>query len=91
MTVMIEGSAPHFPARGAVQVYCLAAMVAEEARAAGCDDFARNIEGALDGLIATLPRADKREALMLSFQMAMAGVAAEEPARPHLRLVYSRE
>jgi hypothetical protein len=85
MTATVEGIAP---ARSTVQVYCLAARAAEEARAAGCDDFAKSIEVALDGFIATLPRADKREALMLSFQMAMA--AAGEPARPHLKLVYSK-
>ena len=90
MSLMIEDIAVKASPKGAVQVYCLATMVAEEARLAGCNRFAKDIEGALDGLIAGLPRAERREALQLSFELAMAAVSGQ-PAQPHLRLVYSRE
>lgn len=87
---MIENALSQASPKGAVQVYCLAAMVAEEARMAGCDDFAKNIEGAIEGLISGLPKTQQREALMLSFELALAA-AGDPPRKPHLRLVYSRE
>ena len=72
---------------GSVTVYCLAALVIEEARRHGCPGFAAAMEKTLAALLAGLPRQDQQEALRLSYEMALAG---EEPAPPRLRLVYSR-
>jgi hypothetical protein len=75
-------------ASGAVSVYCMAALVAEEATRNGCRSFAKSIENALEVFLTGLPRDQQRQALRLSFEMAIAGT---EPAPPRLRLVYSRD
>lgn len=90
MKPKIKNAAEKASPKGAVQVYCFATMVAEEARMAGCDGFAKDMEGALAGLISGLPKPEQREALRLSFELAMAA-ATGHPAKPHLRLVYSRD
>jgi hypothetical protein len=72
-------------------LYCLAAMVADEASQAGFRDFAKAIEGALNGFLATLPAEQQANALRLSYELAMNRVSdGEEAAQPRLRLVYSR-
>lgn len=72
-------------------LYCLAAMVADEASQAGFRDFARAIETALGGFLATLPADQQANALRLSYEIAMNSVAdGDETAAPRLRLVYSR-
>ncbi len=72
-------------------LYCLAAMVADEASHAGYRDFARAIETALHGFLATLPADQQANALRLSYELAMNSAAdGEETSTPRLRLVYSR-
>ena len=73
---------------GPVTVYCLAALVVEEAQRHGCSDFAKAMEKTLTDLLSGLPRSQQTLALRLSYEMAVAG---EEPARPRLRLAYSRD
>ena len=73
-------------AQGAVGLYCMAAMVADEASRHGLGDFARSMEGALETLLLSLTRQDC--ALRLSYELAL---AADEPARPKLRLIFSRD
>ena len=75
-------------APGAAGIYCMAALVAEEAAQNGCTDFAKAIEKSMDSLLAGLPRNQQREALMMSYEMALDG---KDPAPPRLRLVYSRD
>lgn len=75
-------------APGAAGIYCMAALVAEEAQQHGCAAFAKAIEKSMDGLLAALPRDQQREALRMSYEMALDG---EDPAPPRLRLVYSRD
>lgn len=72
----------------AVQIYCMGALVADEAARGGLRDFARALETALDGLLSGLPRDEQATALRLSYEMALGG---EEPVPPRLRLVYSRD
>ena len=73
---------------GAVNLYCMASLVADEASRSGFADFAKSIEGALGGFLSGLPRDDQRQALRLSYELALGG---EEPAPPRLKLVYSRD
>lgn len=70
----------------AVHLYCLGALVAEEAAKSGFRDFARSLEAALCGLLSGLPREAQGQALRLSYEMALGG---DEPAPRHLRLVHS--
>lgn len=79
---------PKLPAEGAVGVYCLGALVAEEAQRTGHADFARSIETALSSFLEKLPRDIQCQALRLSYEMALGG---ECPPAPKLRLVYSRD
>ena len=80
----------HFRAEkpGAVSLYCMAALVADEASRNGFANFAKSIESALSGFLSGLPRDDQRQALRLSYELALGG---KEPAPPRLRLVYSRD
>lgn len=72
-------------------LYCLAAMVADEASQFGFRDFARDVEAALSKFLATLPAEQQANALRLSYEIAMNAVSgSEEAAPPRLRLVYSR-
>ena len=66
----------------------MATLVAEEAGRSGCNAFAKSIEKAMEGLLRKLPRGQQSQALRLSYEMALGGDAS---ARPHLRLVYSRD
>lgn len=75
------------PPEGAVSVYCLATLVAEEAQRNGHQDFAKSIEGVLNNFLTTLSHDQQKQALRLSYEMALGG---ESPAPPRLRLVYSR-
>lgn len=72
-------------------LYCLAAMVADEASQAGYRDFAKAMENAIGAFLATLPTDQQANALRLSYEIAMNGMedGADAPA-PRLRLVYSR-
>jgi hypothetical protein len=75
-------------AQGAVGLYCMAAMVADEASRHGLSEFARSMEGALETLLLSLTREEQDCALRLSYEMALGG---DEPAHSKLRLVYSRD
>lgn len=66
-------------------------MVADEASLAGHRDFAKAIEAAMSGFLVTLPQDQQANALTLSYEIAMNRSGdSEEPAKPWLRLVYSR-
>jgi hypothetical protein len=88
----VSGSEPEKPANatgeGAVQLYCIAAMVADEASSNGHADFARGLEQLLQGLLSTLPREQQGHALRLSYELALRG---DDAAPPRLRLVHSRD
>jgi hypothetical protein len=71
----------------AVTIYWMASLVADEASRSGFRDFAKNMEALIGGFLSGMPRDEQRQALRLSYEMAAGG---EEPARPRLRLVYSR-
>lgn len=72
-------------------LYCLAAMVADEASQAGFRDFAKALEAAIGGFLANLPPDQQENALRLSYEIALGGGDdGEDDARPRLRLVYSR-
>lgn len=71
-----------------VNVYCMGALVADEASRSGFRDLARAIEAALQGFLSGLSRDEQSQALRLSYEMALRG---EDPAPPRLRLVYSRD
>ena len=86
-----ERTLPLTDAPTTASLYCLAAMVADEASQTGFQDFAKAIETALGSFLATLPPDQQATALRLSYELAMNSVAdGEEPALPRLRLVYSR-
>ena len=72
----------------AVNLYCMGALVANEASRNGFREFARSLEGLLDGFLSALPRDKQWQALKVSYEMALSG---EDPAPPRLRLVYSRD
>lgn len=76
------------PPKGAVGVYCLGTLVAEEAQKSGHDGFAKSIESALNSFLGTMPRDLQSQALKLAFEIS---VGRESPAAPRLRLVYSRD
>lgn len=71
-----------------VNLYCMAAALADEASRTGHRDFARALESAIGGFLSGLPREQQADALRLSYEMALGG---EDPAPPRLRLAYSRE
>ncbi|WP_373502615.1 hypothetical protein [Aestuariivirga sp.] len=73
---------------GAVNIYCMGALVADEASRNGFLDLARSIENVLCGFLSGLPRDEQRQALRVAYEMALGG---DEPAPPRLRLVYSRD
>lgn len=81
-----ERTAPN--SSGSVHLYCLGALVAEEAARIGFPDFARSIETALGSLLSRLPREEQSEALRLSYLLAL---GPEGPGQPRLRLVSSRD
>jgi hypothetical protein len=71
-----------------VSLYCMATLVADEASRNGFRDLAKSMENALGSFLSGLPREQQKQALRLSYEMALGG---EEPAPPRLRLVYSRD
>lgn len=72
-------------------LYCLAAMVADEASGNGFREFAQEMEAAMGKFLAGLPSDQQANALRLSYEIAMnAEDASEEAPAPRLRLVYSR-
>lgn len=73
---------------GAVSMYCMASLVADEASRNGYKDLAISIESAIGSFLTGLPRDEQRQALRMSYEMALDGC---EPAPPRLRLVYSRD
>ena len=81
-------SLPQSGKLGAGSVYCMATLVAEEATRNGFKDLATSIETAIGGFLSGLSRDEQRQALRLSFEMALGG---ESPAPPRLRLAYSRD
>ncbi|MFN4141572.1 hypothetical protein [Aestuariivirga sp.] len=72
----------------AVNVYCMGALVADEASRNGFRDLSRAIEAALHGFLSGLSRDEQGQALRLSYELALRG---EDPSPPRLRLVYSRD
>lgn len=86
-----ERTLPLADAPTTASLYCLAAMVADEASQAGFRDFAKGIEAALGGFLAKLPPDQQENALRLSYEIALGGGdEGEDDERPRLRLVYSR-
>ena len=79
---------PDPDAAKAVNLYCMASMIADEASETGYAEFARALEDALSGFLASLPREAQGAALRLSYEMALGGAGAEPP---RLRLVHSRD
>ena len=73
---------------GAVGIYCMATLVADEASRNGFKDLAISLESALTGFLSGLSRDEQHQALRLACEMALGG---EEPAPPRLRLRYSRD
>lgn len=73
---------------GAVEMYCKATMVADEASRNGFRDLARSLETTISGFLKAMPREQQARALQLSYELALGGV---EPAPPRLRLAYSRD
>ena len=73
---------------GAVSMYCMASLVADEASRNGFKDLATSLESALSSFLSGLPRDEQHHALRLSYEMALGG---DEPAPPRLRLIYSRD
>jgi hypothetical protein len=71
-----------------VTLYCLGAILAEQAFRNSCAEFGKMLEPALDALLKSMPRDLQGQALRLSYEMAMAG---DPPVKPKLRLVYSRD
>ena len=71
-----------------VSLYCMGALVADEASRGGFQDLARSMESALGSFLSGLTRNEQKQALRLSYEMAL---DSEEPAPPRLRLVYSRD
>ena len=71
-----------------LSLYCMSALVADEASRGGFADFAKSVEAAMASLLCGLPREVQVQALRIAFEMALGG---EEPAPPRLRLVYSRD
>lgn len=71
-----------------VSLYCMTAMVADEASRSGFRDFAKAVESAMAALLSSLPQDEQGKALRLSYEMALGGCDA---APPRLRLVYSRD
>lgn len=88
----VNGSEPEKPAQpgaeGAVHLYCIAAMVADEASSGGHTEFARGLEQLLQGFLSSLTREEQGQALRLSYEIALRG---ESAAPPRLRLVHSRD
>jgi hypothetical protein len=76
------------PGSGALHLYCLGTLVADQALRTGFREFAQSVETALTELLSGLTREEQGQALQLSYEMALGG---EEPAPPRLRLVYSRD
>lgn len=74
--------------KSGLSLYCMAALVADEASRGGFAAFAKSMEAAMTGLLSGLKREEQMQALRLSYEMALDG---EEPAPPRLRLVYSRD
>ena len=75
-------------AAGPVSLYCMGTLVADEASRNGFRDLAKSIEDALGSFLSGLPRDQQKQALRLSYEMALGG---EEPAPPRLRLVFTRD
>jgi hypothetical protein len=74
---------------GAVDLYCLTSLLAEDARRTGLAAFAAEVERALHTLLAGMPEGQQRNALTLA--CAMAQTHSQPPAEPpQLRLVISR-
>ena len=70
-----------------VTVGCFAAFVIEEAKKGGFGGFAGKLEECLAEFLLGLPKDERREALIMSYQLATAGL----PSRNfQLRLVHSR-
>lgn len=91
LTERDERPLPLADAPKAAILYCLSAMVVDEASEAGFAEFARAIEGAMGRLLSTLPAEQQATALRLSYELAVSGFRQDEAAPPpRLRLVYSR-
>lgn len=71
-----------------LSLYCMSALVADEASRSGFGGFAKSLEAAMAGLLSGMPRDEQMQALRIAYELALGG---EEPAPPRLRLVYSRD
>lgn len=71
-----------------VNLYCLAATVADEASRHGFRDLAKSLESAISAFLSSLPRQDQADALRLSYELAL---GSDDAAPPRLRLIYSRD
>jgi hypothetical protein len=84
-------AAPKSETSQEVTLYCLGAILAEQAFRNSCAEFGKMLEPALDALLKSMPRDLQGQALRLSYEMAVAGTPGDVPAKPKLRLVYSRD
>ena len=73
---------------GAVNMYCMATLVADEASRGGYKELAKSLEAALFSFLSGLTHDEQRQALRYSYELALGG---DEPAPPRLRLAYSRD
>ena len=81
--------APHPDARGgAVEIYCKASVVADEASRSGFRDLARSLEMTISGFLSAMPREQQAHALQMAYELALRGM---EPAPPRIRLAFSRD
>jgi hypothetical protein len=75
-------------ATSAISLYCMTALVADEASRSGQLAFAKSMEEAMADLLSNMPREQQKQALRIAYEMAL---GKENPAPPRLRLVYSRD
>ncbi len=72
----------------AVNIYCMTTLVADEASRGGYKELAKSLETVLYGFLTGLTHDEQRQALRMSYELALHG---DEPAPPRLRLAYSRD
>ena len=75
-------------ASNAISLYCMTALVADEAARNSQPAFAKSMEEAMADLLSSMPREQQKQALRIAYERAL---GKEDPAPPRLRLVYSRD